>query len=93
MTGLTTARWLSGNVEEAVISPSMCMSTTNILVLQGRYTVIIQSKEIPVSTGQEYFIPKGLPHAGAFVAGTRTIHAFGGRRAERIVRGEMDKNV
>jgi hypothetical protein len=31
----------------------------------------------------EYFIPKGLAHAGEFIAGTRTIHAFGGKRAER----------
>ncbi len=34
-------------------------------------------------TGEEYFIPKGLWHGGEPIAGTRTIHAFGGRRASR----------
>jgi hypothetical protein len=30
-----------------------------------------------------YVFPKGLLHGGEAQAGTRTIHAFGGRRAER----------
>ena len=55
------------------------------VVLQGRYTLIIEGRKVSVSTGQEYFIPKGLPHAGEFVAGTRTIHAFGGKRAKRAI--------
>jgi mannose-6-phosphate isomerase-like protein (cupin superfamily) len=55
-----------------------------MLVVEGCYTVIIDKKKVPVSTGQEYFIPKGIPHAGEFIAGTRTIHAFGGKRAKRI---------
>ena len=53
------------------------------IVLQGRYTLIFEGRKIPVNAGQEYYIPKGLAHAGEFIAGTRTIHAFGGRRAER----------
>lgn len=53
------------------------------IVVQGQYTLIIEGKKTSVNAGQEYFIPKGLAHAGEFVAGTRTIHAFGGRRAER----------
>ncbi len=52
-------------------------------VVQGCYTLIIEGKRIPVRAGEEYFIPRGVPHAGEAVAGTRTIHAFGGRRAER----------
>jgi hypothetical protein len=36
-----------------------------------------------VGAGQEYFIPKGTKIAGRLTAGTRTIHAFGGTRAER----------
>ena len=55
------------------------------VVLQGRYTLIIDGKKIPISTGEEYFIPKGLAHAGEFVVGTRTIHAFGGKRAKRAI--------
>ena len=53
------------------------------VVLEGCYTLVIDGHRTPVEAGQEYHIPKGVPHAGEFVAGTRTIHAFGGRRAER----------
>ena len=54
-----------------------------MVVVQGCYTLIIDSNRIPVRAGEEYFIPKGLWHGGELVAGTRTIHAFGGRRAGR----------
>jgi mannose-6-phosphate isomerase-like protein (cupin superfamily) len=53
-------------------------------VVQGCYTLRIDGKRIPVRAGEEYFIPKGTWHEGEAVAGTRTIHAFGGRRAERV---------
>lgn len=52
-------------------------------VVQGRYTIIINGHSIDVHKGDEYFIPKNVPHAGKFTAGTRTIHCFGGKRAER----------
>ena len=54
-----------------------------MLVVQGCYTLIIDGERIPVRAGEEYFIPKGVFHGGEPLAGTRTIHAFGGRRAER----------
>jgi quercetin dioxygenase-like cupin family protein len=54
------------------------------IVVHGQYTLTIEGMMIPVNAGQEYFIPKGLAHAGEFIAGTRTIHAFGGKRAERV---------
>lgn len=57
-------------------------------VVQGCYTLIIAGKRIPVKAGEEYFIPKGVLHSGEVTAGTRTIHAFGGRRAERGKRRE-----
>jgi mannose-6-phosphate isomerase-like protein (cupin superfamily) len=53
------------------------------IVAQGCYMLIMQGKRIPVAAGQEYFIPRGVPHAGEAEAGTRTIHAFGGPRARR----------
>jgi len=56
-----------------------------MLVVQGCYTLIIEAKRIPVKAGEEYFIPRGVLHAGEVSAGTRTIHAFGGHRANRIV--------
>ncbi len=55
-----------------------------MVVVQGCYTLIIDGERIALKCGEEYFIPRGVVHAGEVVAGTRTIHAFGGRRAERI---------
>jgi len=57
-----------------------------MLVVQGRYTLIIDGQGIPLSAGNEYLIPRGTPHAGEVEAGTRTIHCFGGRRVDREVR-------
>ena len=54
-----------------------------MLVVQGCYTLIIDGKRLPVKDGQEYVIPRGVPHSGEVLAGTRTIHAFGGHRADR----------
>lgn len=53
------------------------------VVVQGEYVLIIDNEEIPVRTGEEYYIPEGVPHAGRAAAGTRTIHCFGGKRAHR----------
>jgi hypothetical protein len=38
---------------------------------------------VRVEAGQEHFIPKGTRISGKVTAGTRTVHAFGGRRAAR----------
>jgi quercetin dioxygenase-like cupin family protein len=54
-----------------------------MIVVQGSYTLMIDDRRIPLRAGEEYFIPRGLRHSGEPAAGTRTIHAFGGRRAER----------
>jgi mannose-6-phosphate isomerase-like protein (cupin superfamily) len=53
------------------------------IVAQGLYTIVIDDTEIDVGPGREYHIPAGVPHAGRGTAGTRTIHAFGGKRATR----------
>jgi quercetin dioxygenase-like cupin family protein len=55
-----------------------------MVVVQGSYTLIINGDRIPVEAGGEYFIPRGVRHSGEVVAGTRTIHAFGGHRADRV---------
>jgi quercetin dioxygenase-like cupin family protein len=55
-----------------------------MVVVQGCYTLIIDGERIPVKAGQEFFIPRGVLHSGEVVAGTRTIHAFGGHRADRV---------
>jgi len=55
-----------------------------LTVVQGCYTLIIDGRRISVRAGEEYFIPRGVLHAGEVLAGTRTIHAFGGHRADRM---------
>ena len=54
-----------------------------IVVVQGCYTLIFDDRRVLLKAGEECFIPRGLWHGGEVVAGTRTIHAFGGRRAQR----------
>jgi quercetin dioxygenase-like cupin family protein len=54
-----------------------------MIVVQGCYTLLIDGESIPVHAGEEYFIPRGVRHGGEVVSGTRTIHAFGGHRADR----------
>ena len=55
-----------------------------MLVVQGCYTLVIEGRRIPVRAGEEYIIPKGVWHGGEPIAGTRTIHAFAGHRADRM---------
>ena len=54
-----------------------------MLVVEGCYTLLMDGQRVPVKAGEEYVIPRGVPHAGEVLAGTRTIHAFGGHRADR----------
>jgi len=63
-----------------------------MVVVQGCYTLIIDGDRIPVKAGEEYFIARGLPHSGGVVAGTRTIHAFGDHRADRVKSGRDQAN-
>lgn len=41
---------------------------------------------IVLNPGDELFIPKGTLQSGECIAGTRTIHAFGAKRADRAER-------
>jgi quercetin dioxygenase-like cupin family protein len=54
-----------------------------LIVVDGCYTLLIEGQRISLESGQEYVILKGAPHASEVLAGTRTIHAFGGVRASR----------
>jgi mannose-6-phosphate isomerase-like protein (cupin superfamily) len=54
-----------------------------MLVVQGCYILIVNGERIPVKAGEEYLIPRGVQHSSEVLAGTRTIHAFGGYRAGR----------
>ena len=54
-----------------------------LVCVHGQYKVLIEGKSITLNPGNELYIPKGTSHAGESIAGTRTIHAFGGKSAER----------
>ena len=54
-----------------------------MIVVQGCYALIVDRQRIPLNAGDEYFIARGTMHCGEVVAGTRTIHCFGGHRADR----------
>ncbi|MGB9464955.1 MAG: cupin domain-containing protein [Candidatus Acidiferrum sp.] len=69
--------------ETAHSAPHVHHCDEYMVVVQGCYTLIFGDRRIPVKAGEEYFIPRGLWHGGEVVAGTRTIHAFGGQRAQR----------
>jgi quercetin dioxygenase-like cupin family protein len=53
------------------------------VVVEGEYILVIGGSDIILNKGDEYHIEAGIPHAGRFKAGTRTIHCFGGKRAVR----------
>ena len=54
-----------------------------VMVVQGQYTLIVGAIEFPPTAGKEFYTQKGTPHSGISKPGTRTIHAFGGKRAEQ----------
>ena len=58
-----------------------------MVVVESCYTLLIEGRRVSLEPGQEYLIPKGIPHGGEVAAGTRTIHAFGGIRAARAQPG------
>ena len=57
------------------------------VVVQGQYALVVDGKKVLVDVGEECFIQRGKAHSGEAVAGTRTIHAFGGKRAKRVSEG------
>ena len=70
--------------ESAVSVAHMHEFDEYMMVVEGCYTLVIGGRKIELRAGEEVYIPRGMSHAGEVVAGTRTIHAFGGRRAERV---------
>jgi quercetin dioxygenase-like cupin family protein len=59
-----------------------------VVCVDGCYTLIIDGQRIMLKPGQEYCVANGIAHSSEVIAGTRTIHAFGGKRASRV--GESD---
>lgn len=54
-----------------------------MLVVSGEYTVIVDGQVHVLHPGDELLIPKGAQQGGRCTAGTRTIHAFGGKRIQK----------
>ncbi|SPE33386.1 conserved hypothetical protein [Candidatus Sulfopaludibacter sp. SbA6] len=69
--------------ETASSAPAVHEFDEYMLVVEGHYTLIVGEQRIAMAAGDEYLIPRGTWHAGEVLAGTRTIHAFGGHRADR----------
>lgn len=55
-----------------------------MVCVSGQYTVVMNGKEFVLNPGEEILIPKGTEQWGKCIAGTRTIHAFGGKRIHTI---------
>lgn len=51
-----------------------------VLCVAGEYVEIFDGEEHVLHAGDELLIPKRTPHHGRVIKGTRTIHAFGGKR-------------
>ena len=56
-----------------------------VLCVSGEYIEIFHDEEHVLHPGDELLIPKGTPHHGRVQKGTRTIHAFGGKRIVKQV--------
>ena len=54
-----------------------------VLVIEGRCAIILGSERFELCAGQEFVIPRGTRQSMEVVAGTRTMHIFGGKRASR----------
>ena len=53
-----------------------------MVCVAGRYIAYVDGTEHVLNPGDELFIPAGAEQWGECIAGTRTIHAFGGRRVK-----------
>lgn len=50
------------------------------VIVSGQYTACFEDREIVLNPGDELFVPAGTVQWGRCAAGTRSIHAFGGKR-------------
>ncbi len=54
-----------------------------MICVSGEYTAYLDGKEVVLKPGDELYIPKGTVQWGKCAAGTRSIHAFGGKRIKK----------
>jgi quercetin dioxygenase-like cupin family protein len=50
------------------------------VVVAGQYIAYVEGERRVLNPGDEFFVPRGKEQWGECIAGTRTIHFFGGRR-------------
>jgi quercetin dioxygenase-like cupin family protein len=58
------------------------------IVVEGEYKLKMNNETTILRKGDEFHVPKGIPHSGESKKGTRTIYAFGSKRAKRINEGQ-----
>ena len=94
-----TVQWVNGypsrgNVEDDIAHGALMVcedSATGEIVAafcmqtwpEHTYVEIFDGAEHVLHAGDELLVPKGTPHRGRVTKGTRTIHAFGGKRIVR----------
>jgi quercetin dioxygenase-like cupin family protein len=55
-----------------------------VVVIEGQCTALLDEKDpVVLNAGDELFVPRGTRQRMAVRAGTRTMHVFGGKRANR----------
>jgi quercetin dioxygenase-like cupin family protein len=53
-----------------------------MVLVSGEYIAYLNNKKIVLKPGDELYIPRGTEQWGECKAGTRSIHAFGGKRVK-----------
>lgn len=54
-----------------------------MVCISGQYIVYIENEKFILNPGDELYIPKGKEQWGECIAGTRSIHVFGGQRIKK----------
>ena len=63
-----------------------------VFVIEGKCVAVVEGQRIALVAGQELHIPRGTRQAMEVVAGTRTMHVFGGNRARREAAHALDES-
>ena len=62
---------------------NIVINSMTMVCVCGQYKVKMNGEIITLNPGDELLIAAGVKQSGECIAGTRTIHAFGAKRAER----------
>jgi len=56
-----------------------------MIVVSGQYNLIFNDQKVEIKAGEEYYIPKGMRHAGEFIKGTKSRILCAGSNRARII--------